>query len=35
MIFEQKGCDAWYDLEISDLLYPGSGLKSWWFRKNF
>ncbi|MFY9087900.1 isoleucine--tRNA ligase [Arcobacter aquimarinus] len=26
MIFEQKGCDAWYDLEISDLLYPGSGL---------
>ncbi|HKM18750.1 MAG TPA: isoleucine--tRNA ligase, partial [Aliarcobacter sp.] len=26
MIFEQKGCDAWYDLEIKDLLYPGSGL---------
>lgn len=26
MIFEQKGCDAWYDLEISELLYPGSGL---------
>lgn len=25
MIFEQKGCDAWYDLEIKDLLYPGSG----------
>ncbi|RXJ60500.1 isoleucine--tRNA ligase [Candidatus Marinarcus aquaticus] len=25
MIFEQKGCDAWYDLEISELLYPGSG----------
>lgn len=27
MIFEQKGCDAWYDLEISELLYPGSGYK--------
>jgi isoleucyl-tRNA synthetase len=26
MIFEQKGCDAWYDLEVKDLLYPGSGL---------
>jgi isoleucyl-tRNA synthetase len=26
MIFEQKGCDAWYDLEIKELLYPGSGL---------
>jgi isoleucyl-tRNA synthetase len=26
MIFEQFGCDAWYDLEISELLYPGSGL---------
>ena len=26
MIFEQKGADAWYDLEIKDLLYPGSGL---------
>ncbi|MBD3841128.1 MAG: isoleucine--tRNA ligase [Campylobacterales bacterium] len=26
MIFEQKGCDAWYDLEIKDLLHPGSGL---------
>ncbi len=25
MVFEQKGCDAWYDLEIEDLLYPGSG----------
>jgi isoleucyl-tRNA synthetase len=25
-IFEQKGCDAWYDLEISELLYPESGL---------
>jgi isoleucyl-tRNA synthetase len=24
MIFEQRGCDAWYDLEIKDLLYPGS-----------
>jgi len=26
MIFEQKGCDAWYDLDIAELLYPGSGL---------
>jgi isoleucyl-tRNA synthetase len=26
MIFEQSGCDAWYDLPISELLYPGSGL---------
>jgi isoleucyl-tRNA synthetase len=26
MIFEQKGCDAWYDMEIKDLLFPGSGL---------
>ncbi len=26
MIFEQKGADAWYDLDISELLYPGSGL---------
>jgi len=26
MIFEQFGCDAWYDFEISKLLYPGSGL---------
>ncbi|MEA2049202.1 MAG: isoleucine--tRNA ligase [Campylobacterota bacterium] len=26
MIFETKGADAWYDLEIKDLLYPGSGL---------
>ncbi len=25
-IFEQKGCDAWYDLEISELLDPQSGL---------
>ncbi len=25
MIFEQKGCDAWYDLDMSELLYPGSG----------
>ena len=25
MIFEMKGCDAWYDLEIEELLYPGSG----------
>ncbi len=27
MIFEQKGCDAWYDLSIEELLYPGSGYK--------
>jgi len=26
MVFEQKGCDAWYDLPIEELLYPGSGL---------
>ena len=26
MIFEQKGADAWYDMDIKDLLYPGSGL---------
>ena len=26
MIFEQKGCDAWYELSIEELLYPGSGL---------
>ena len=26
MIFEHKGCDAWYDLPIEELLYPGSGL---------
>jgi isoleucyl-tRNA synthetase len=26
MIFEQKGADAWYDLTIEELLYPGSGL---------
>jgi len=25
MIFEMKGCDAWYEMEIKDLLYPGSG----------
>jgi isoleucyl-tRNA synthetase len=25
MIFEHKGCDAWYDLSIEELLYPGSG----------
>ena len=26
MIFETHGCDAWYDMQIKDLLYPGSGL---------
>ncbi len=25
MIFEQRGCDAWWDMEIKELLYPGSG----------
>ncbi|MBI3873625.1 MAG: class I tRNA ligase family protein, partial [Arcobacter sp.] len=26
MIFEVHGADAWYDLSIEELLYPGSGL---------
>ena len=26
MIFEKFGCDAWYDMEIKDLLNPASGL---------
>ncbi len=26
MIFEKYGCDAWYDMEIKDLLNPASGL---------
>ena len=26
MIFEQFGCDAWYEFPIEKLLYPGSGL---------
>ncbi len=25
MIFEQQGSDAWYELSIEELLYPGSG----------
>jgi isoleucyl-tRNA synthetase len=25
MIFEQRGTDAWWDMPIKDLLYPGSG----------
>ena len=25
MIFELKGCDAWYEMSIEELLYPGSG----------
>ena len=25
MIFEMKGADAWYDMSIEELLYPGSG----------
>ncbi len=28
MIFEHKGCDAWYDMPIEELLYPGSGYKA-------
>ena len=26
MIFETHGADAWYDMSIEELLYPGSGL---------
>ena len=26
MIFEKYGADAWYDMSIEELLYPGSGL---------
>ena len=26
MIFEQQGCDVWFDMPIEQLLYPGSGL---------
>ncbi|WP_300367796.1 isoleucine--tRNA ligase [Hydrogenimonas sp.] len=25
MIFEMKGCDAWYEMPVEELLYPGSG----------
>jgi isoleucyl-tRNA synthetase len=25
MIFEMRGCDAWYEMSIEELLYPGSG----------
>jgi isoleucyl-tRNA synthetase len=25
MIFQTQGCDAWYELSIEELLYPGSG----------
>ena len=25
MIFEMRGADAWYDMSIEELLYPGSG----------
>ena len=28
MIFDIKGADAWYDLTIEELLYPGSGYKA-------
>ena len=28
MIFEQFGADAWYDMDISQLLYPGCGYKA-------
>ncbi len=27
MIFEMQGTDAWYTMEIAELLYPGSGYK--------
>jgi len=27
MVFEMKGSDAWYTMEIAELLYPGSGYK--------
>lgn len=27
MIFEMQGSDAWYKLDIAELLYPGSGYK--------
>ena len=27
MIFDKFGADAWYDMDISQLLYPGSGYK--------
>ncbi len=27
MIFEMQGSDAWYTMDISQLLYPGSGYK--------
>ncbi len=28
MIFEMQGSDAWYSMDIQDLLYPGSGYKA-------
>ncbi|MBN2768148.1 MAG: isoleucine--tRNA ligase, partial [Campylobacterales bacterium] len=28
MIFDQYGCDAWYDMSIEELLYPGSGYEA-------
>jgi len=28
MIFEQFGADAWYDMSIEQLLYPGSGYRA-------
>ena len=27
MVIEQQGSDAWYDLDIAQMLYPGSGYK--------
>ncbi|MDH5464629.1 MAG: class I tRNA ligase family protein, partial [Thiovulaceae bacterium] len=27
MVIEQQGSDAWYDLEIAQMLYPGSGYR--------
>ncbi len=28
MIFDKHGCDAWYDMSIEELLYPGSGYEA-------
>ena len=28
MIFEQQGSDVWFDMDIKELLYPGSGYES-------
>jgi isoleucyl-tRNA synthetase len=28
MVFEMQGSDAWYSMQIEDLLYPGAGYKA-------